>query len=110
MRCREMTYLMDSGTCAKIFEKPLGLNCTETSMALGWISESFFFQGGPLVVKFHFTNSKLSEKHFSTKKVREKYQISISRETKVPQHPFRCLCKRVKLFTHSTTHARPAIN
>jgi len=26
-----------------------------------------FFQGGPIMVKFHFVNSKLREKYFSTK-------------------------------------------
>jgi len=38
-----------------------------------------FFQGGPTVVKFHFTKSKLTEKHFFTEILIGKYQTSKSR-------------------------------
>jgi len=34
-----------------------------------------FFPSEPTVMKFHFTNSKLREKHFATTKARGKYQI-----------------------------------
>jgi len=34
------------------------------------------FPRGATAVKFHFTNSKLGEKHFSTEKLMGKYQIS----------------------------------
>jgi len=46
-----------------------------------------FFQGWPTVMKFHFTNSKLREKLLSTKTLKGKYQISISREDWPPCHP-----------------------
>ena len=57
---------------------------------LAWASDGFFsggssgffqvmakiiFPWGETVVKFHFTNSKLKEKHFSTKTFIRKYQI-----------------------------------
>ena len=35
-------------------------------------------------MRFHFTNSKLSEKHFSTEMLIEKYQISKSKGAKAP--------------------------
>jgi len=35
-----------------------------------------FSRGGPAVVKFQYTNSKVKEKHFSTKKLLGKYEIS----------------------------------
>jgi len=37
------------------------------------------FSRSPKVVKFHFTNSKLREKHFSTQTLIRKYRISQSR-------------------------------
>jgi len=42
-------------------------------------ANSGFFQGRPTLVKFHFTNLKLREKHFSTKILIGKYQTSKSR-------------------------------
>jgi len=50
-----------------------------------------FFQWGSNVVMFHFTNSKLGEKYFSTKKLIGKYRISESRGSKNPP-PFRRTC------------------
>jgi len=35
-----------------------------------------FSRSGPTVMKLHFTNSKLRDKHFSTKKLMGKYQMS----------------------------------
>ena len=43
-----------------------------------------FQREGPAVVKFHFTNSKLREKHFSTKKLTGKYQIL---KPSLPRYP-----------------------
>jgi len=72
-----------------MFEKPL------SSHKGAWASENFFpvgeivdfarwwanafFRSGPTVVKFHFTNLKPRDKHFSTKKLIGKYQIPKSR-------------------------------
>jgi len=73
----------------KKFEKPW------STQKAAWASEIFFsreggnsrffqvvakgiFLGGPTVVKFHYTNSKESDKHFSTKTLIGKYQISNS--------------------------------
>jgi len=39
------------------------------------------------VVKFHFANSKLREKHFSSETLIRKYQISKSREVLAPPAP-----------------------
>jgi len=46
-----------------------------------------FSNAGEAVVKFHFTNSKLSEKYFSTKTLIGKYQISNSKGSKGPLAP-----------------------
>jgi len=43
-----------------------------------------FSRGKPTEVKFYFTNSKLREKHFSTKKLTGKYQISKFRVQGLP--------------------------
>jgi len=80
--------LMDGRTCAKNLRS---LIYTKSSMGVGNIfsreggNSRFFqvvakgiFQGGPTVVKFHYTNSKESDKHFSTKTLIGKYQISNS--------------------------------
>jgi len=37
------------------------------SLFFRMVTKSIFPGGGPAVVKFHFTNSKQREKHFSTK-------------------------------------------
>ena len=72
MRCREMMRLMDSGTCARKLEKPWPTQ-------KGACGQTHFSRGGPTVIKFHFTNAKLRDKHFSTNKLKAKYQISKSR-------------------------------
>jgi len=46
-----------------------------------------FFPVGEIAMKFYFTNSKLRENHFSTKKSIEKYQISKSRAQAPLSHP-----------------------
>jgi len=40
-----------------------------------WVSERFF-QGGPKVVKFHFTHSELKKITFFDENLIEKFQIS----------------------------------
>jgi len=37
--------------------------------------QTHFSRGGPTVAKFHYTISKVGDKHFSTKKLIGKYQI-----------------------------------
>jgi len=56
--------------------------------------------GGATLVKFHFTNSKLAEKHFSTKRLRGKYRISKFRGgPRLPLAPlFRCPCLAVNKY------------
>jgi len=49
--------------------------------------KSVFFKGRPTVMKFYFTNSKLREKHLSTKKIIRVYQISKSRGSQGPLVP-----------------------
>ena len=71
MRCREIMRLMDSGTCAKRSRSP-DLHRKEH------VRRKYFPGGGPTVVKHNFTNSNLRDKHFSSKKLIEKYQISKS--------------------------------
>jgi len=56
-------WWIDSGTCAKMLEKPW------STQKGAWASKRFFpgggqmhfSRGGPTVVKFHFTNSKLRD-------------------------------------------------
>jgi len=43
-----------------------------------------FFQKGPVGLKFHFTTPNIREKHFSTKLLIGKYQISKSRDCPLP--------------------------
>jgi len=52
------------------------------------------FSGGSTVVKFHFTNLKQRQKHFSIKTLLGKYQISKSRGL-VPLYPLPTLMDRV---------------
>ena len=110
-----MMRLMDSGTCAKRLKSP-DLHTKEHA----WGSEIFFsggrqqwiLSGGgqthcsrsePAVVKFHFhfTNCKLRDKHFSTKKLIGKYQVPKSRWRLVVVL-FRLLmfCSKVVMFYH----------
>ena len=82
----------------------IGQKC-KSRLPFSWASERFFpggpilafsrwwlkafFQGWATVMKFHFTNSKIREKIFSTENLIWKYQISKSRGVKAPCSPFR---------------------
>jgi len=89
MRCREMMHLMDIWTCAKNLRSP-HLHTKEHGRRKDFSREGnsgfcqvvgnrIFSRSGPTVVKLTFTNLKLTDKHFSTKKLTGKYQISKSR-------------------------------
>ena len=50
--------------------------------------QTHFSRDGPTVVKFHYTISKVGDKHFSTKKLIGKYQILKSRGACCHVFPF----------------------
>jgi len=90
MRCREMMRLMDSGTCGKNWES---LIHAQRSLGFGKIfsrggnselcqvvgGQTHFSWSGSTVVKYHFTNFKVTDNHFSAEKLIGKYKISKSR-------------------------------
>jgi len=64
--------------------------------------EGFFPWGGAAVAKFHFTNSEIRRKTFSTKKLKAKEKISKSRGARLPCPPFPTTM-RGSLCANSTT-------
>ena len=75
----------------RMWRTPSRTCATFPTTSRSWVSEGFFLWrvnggffpgGGQTAVKFHFTNSKLRENYFSTKKLTGKYQISKSRGSK----------------------------
>jgi len=51
------------------------------------------------VQKFHFTNSKLKEKHFYNKKLLGNYKISKFRKSKAPFSPSDTMTKSIRIVT-----------